>query len=162
MAEISAEDLNEARQVFAIIKQMMDSNGYHYEADEEKLRITAQFKGEDLPMRFSFVVIARMKIVSLLSNMPFNFAKDKIDQAALACSKINYAISYGDFDLDITDGNILFRTSTSYRDSMLSPSVFDFMLSIGASTVDDYNDKFMALSSGLIDLDKFYEIVDKI
>lgn len=161
MADTSPEDLNEAKQILDLIRQMMDDHKWHYDLEEDKLAVITTFGGEDLPMKFSFIVAAGLKVVVLTSWMPFSFKPEKTTDIALACNKINSSIAFGRFSADLSDNTIEFRLSTNYNNSMLSKDVFDFMLAYGNKMVDDYNDKFMALSNGLIDLDRFYEIVEQ-
>lgn len=70
----------------------------------------------------------------------------------------NYGLVNGAFDYDISDGEICFRMSQSYRESILGAEVCNYMLLASMHTIDKYNDRFMMLSKGMIDLQKFVEL----
>ena len=52
---------------------------------------------------------------------------------------------------------ILFRLTSSYRESILSEDLFEYMIMIAASTVDVYNDKFFMISKGMLSIQQFIE-----
>jgi hypothetical protein len=64
----------------------------------------------------------------------------------------------GCFDYDLSDGQILFRLTSSYRDSLLSEALFEYMVMVSASTIDKYNDRFFMLAKGMISLEQFIEM----
>ena len=63
----------------------------------------------------------------------------------------------GSFDYDLNDGEIRFRLVTSFRESTLSEELFMYMVLVTAKTVDDYNDKFLMVSKGMMSIQQFIE-----
>lgn len=148
-----------AKEVYESICSAMDSREYKYTRHDEDLVVTCSFSGDDIPMEFLFIVNAGAEVVSLLSPMPFKVEEDKRVEAALAVAIANYGLVNGSFDYDISDGAIRFRVVSSYRgESKLDGEVFNYMLGIGNYTVDKYNDRFMMLSKGMLDIEKFIEL----
>jgi hypothetical protein len=84
--------------------------------------------------------------------------EDKRVEGAIAVSVANYGLVDGSFDYDISDGEIRYRLTSSYRESILSDDLFEYMIMCAASTVDDYNDRFFMLAKGMIDVEKFVEL----
>ena len=72
-------------------------------------------------------------------------------------SVINNNLVDGCFDYDLSDGTIIFRMTNSYLESEVSRELFEYMLFLSFTTVDEYNDKLMMLSKGLISLAQFLE-----
>ena len=75
--------------------------------------------------------------------------------AAIAISAANYAMVDGSFDYNIANGNILFRLTSSIRESLVSKDMFEYMLFVSCSTVDNYNDKFLMLFKHVMSLEDF-------
>ncbi len=144
------------KEAFANICKMMDAHNWHYEKDEEKLKIKCTLHGDDIPVDFLMRVDTDRCIVSYISWMPFHMPEDKRVEGAVAVCVAGYGLVDGSFDYDINDGEITFRLTASYQGGVeLTPDLFEYMVYVATSTVDNYNDKFLALSKGNISLQDF-------
>ncbi len=154
-----AEEMNmrKANEVFNVLVNMLDTRDWKYEKHEEDLLIKSGIKGDDLPIEFIVVVKPRNEVVQFISALPFNMPEDKRVEGAIAVCAANYGIVDGSFDYDLTDGQILFRLTSSYRESKLSEDLFEYMIMVAASTVDNYNDKFFMLSKDMMTIQQFIE-----
>lgn len=148
-------DITMAQGVYQTICDMLDSINFHYDRHDEDLVITLTVNGDDIPMNMIFSVDAEREVVRLFSPMPFKTEEDKRTEMALAVAIANYGLINGSFDYDLSDGEIRFRVTASYRDSILGKDLFRYMISIASSTTDDYNDKFLMLNKGMLSLEQF-------
>lgn len=151
-------DMRKACEVYQTLCNMLDNIGWNYERVDDKLMIRSGIKGDDLPIEFLVMVKPRNEVVQFLSALPFNMAEDKRVEGAMAICAANYGLVDGSFDYDLSDGQIVFRLTSSYRQSLLSEALFEYMIMVSASTIDKYNDRFFMLSKGMIDLGKFLEM----
>ena len=153
------EEMNmmKAKEVFDVLVRMLDTRDWKYEKHEEKLLIKSGIKGDDLPVEFIVVVKPRNEVVQFISMLPFNMPEDKRVDGAIAVCAANYGLVDGSFDYDLRDGEIIFRMTSSYRDSHLSEDLFEYMIMVAASTVDQYNDKFFMLAKGMMSVQQFLE-----
>ena len=151
-------NMKKAVEVYETLCSMLDNIGWKYEKVEEKLMIKSGVKGEDLPIDFLVIVKPRNEVVQFLSSMPFNMPEDKRVEGALAVCTANYGLIDGSFDYDLSDGQIVFRLTSSYRESLLSEALFEYMVMVSASTIDKYNDRFFMLAKGMISLEQFIEM----
>lgn len=142
--------------VYDTICKMFDEKEYHYEKHEDDHVITCQVRGEDLPMDILFVVRDDRQIVQLLSPMPFTVPEKRMD-IALAITVINDRLVDGSFDFNLSNGRIAFRQTASYIESILGKELFEYMLMVSASTVDEYNDKFLMIAKGMISFEQFLQ-----
>ncbi len=154
MAEV---DMKKAKQVYGTVKSMFDSIGWTYTEHEDDLVIASGVKGEDLPIEFIVVVKPQNQVVQLLSQMPFEVPEDKRVDLAVAVAVANYGLVDGSFDYSIANGKIIFRLTSSYRESVLSEELFRYMVMVSAGTVDDYNDKFFMIAKGAMTVAQFME-----
>ena len=153
------KQLQNAENVFNSICNMLNNINFKYETSrrEEDYVITCTVNGDDIPMRMLIIVRPDREIVSLLSPMPFMTPEDKRVEMAMAVAVANYGIIDGSFDYDLNDGEIRFRLTASYIESLLGEELFKYMLFVSANTVDRYNDRFMMLAKGAMTLDQFVE-----
>ncbi len=149
--------MREAKKVFDSLVKMLDDRDWKYEKYEDELLIKSGIKGDDLPIEFLMVIKPKNQLVQFLSKLPFSFPDDKRVDGAIAICAANYGLIDGSFDYDITDGEIIFRLNSSYRESVLGPDLFEYMIMVSASTIDNYNDKFFMLSKGMITIQQFLE-----
>lgn len=146
-----------AKQVFETICAALDDRKWTYKKDEDKLSIWFGVNGDDIPMQLVFVVDAKRQIVCMSSPLPFKMSEDKRIEGAVAVCMASYGMADGSFDYDIADGSIAFRATETFEGCQLGKGVFDYMINLTCAMVDRYNDKFLALSKGLVDITAFQE-----
>lgn len=108
-------------------------------------------------MDILFDVRDERRIVILISIMPFKIPEDKKIEVMLAITYVNNRLIDGSFDFDIESGIIVFRLTASFIESILGKELFEYMLMVSASTIDNYNDKFMMISKGIMSFKQFLE-----
>lgn len=152
-----AEEVNMtlARETFKTLVKAIEMNNWHCGQNEEELKINFGVNGEDLHMDFIVSVDAKRQLVRLSSRMPFNMNKNRLVEGAIATCAANYSLADGSFDYDLSDGEIIYRMTTSYRESVVSPKVFMYMVNYAAWAVDKFNDKFLMISNGTMNIDDF-------
>ena len=147
-----------ADNVYATICQMFDDMDFNYERHDEDLVISCTVRGDDFPMEILFFVYADREIVQLLSPMPYHINEDKRADAAIAVAVANYGLINGSFDYDMSDGEIRFRATQAFMDSILGKEVFRYMLAAASNSIDKYNDRFFMLNKGMMTVEQFIEM----
>lgn len=153
MAEL--KEIKQAQNAFATLCEMLDDHGWRYHRDDEKLRVECGANGEDLPIDIRITVDPDKQLVTLLSQLPFKVPEEDRVMGAVAISAANYNMVDGNFDYNLASGSIIFRLTSSIRDSLISKNVFEYMLFVSCATVDNYNDKFLMLIKHAMSLDDF-------
>lgn len=149
--------LKQAQSVYETVCRALDAKQWKYQRHDEDLTITCGARGEDLPMDLVIIVNPRAQVVSVISPMPFRMSEEKRVDGALAVAIANYGFVNGTFDYDIRDGEIRFRIVSSFRESILGEELINYMVVIAAGTVDEYNDKFLMVSKGMLTVQQFAE-----
>ena len=80
---------------------------------------------------------------------------------ALAVNMINSSIIDGSFDYNILNGNLLFRLTSSFKNSLISENAFEYIIYISCSTVDKYNDKLDSLAKGDYTIEELYKFINE-
>ena len=153
MAEV--KNLALAKSVYATLCRTLEKNDWRYTSNEEELKISCGAQGEDLPMELDIRVDADRMLVMLLSLVPFTIQEDKRLEVAIAVSAINNALVDGCFDYDITSGRMFFRMTNSFIESQLGEDLFSYMLFCSCQTIDEYNDKLLMVSKGMLPIEQF-------
>lgn len=142
-------------ETFDTLCKMFENKGWNYEKSEDKLSVKCGISGEDFNIRFHIRMKPKTMIVSLLSPLPFKISEAKREEAALAVAAANYGMASGSFDYDASDGEIVFRLTTSYNNCKLSEDVFEYMVLCSYVTIDSYISKFFMFSKGIMTLEEF-------
>ena len=157
MAEVN---MQKAKEVYASLIRMLDSINWSYDKDEPNLIIKSGVNGDDLPVEFLVVVNPKNEVVQFISQLPFNAPEDKRIDLAIAVNVANWGLCDGSFDYNVKDGRIIFRMTSSYRESVLGQELFKYLIMVAASTVDKYNDKFFMIAKGMISVQQFIQQED--
>ena len=147
--------IEQAKVTFDTLCQTLERLEWSYKKDQDNLSIECGAQGEDLPMKININVDIDRMLIMLISHMPFTITEDKRLDVAVAVSAVNAALIDGSFDYDITSGYVLFRMTNSFVENTISEEVFSYMLHCSCQTIDEYNDKFLMLSKGLISTEQF-------
>lgn len=139
------KEIRQAKAAYDTLCDMLKERDWHYESDADNFTIMCGARGEDLPMEIRIQVDPERLIVTLLSQMPFSVPEDKRVEMALAVSAINFSLVDGSFDYNFVDGTMLFRMTSSYRESLVGKDMFEYMLYVSCKTIDDYNDKLLMI-----------------
>lgn len=132
--------LKQAQIVYKTMKEMFDARGLAYEADDENLTVYSGAKGEDLPVGIRMRVDPERMLIVAHSQLPFEVPVNRRLETAIAVSRANYGLPDGSFDYDFLTGNIVFRMTSCYRDSLIGQELFEYMFVVSYGIVDDYND----------------------
>ncbi|MBQ1289947.1 MAG: YbjN domain-containing protein [Lachnospiraceae bacterium] len=144
----------------ALNSHLRDDIGLKFRTSERGDDYVIDFimNGDDIPMQFYVIVNTGKQALMIHSPQPVHFSKEQFGEAGIVLNAINYRLACGSFQLDISDGTVVFCMSTLFAGSLISNEVFDQMIAMAVHTVDDFNDKLMMLSKGMIEKEKI--IVD--
>ena len=140
------KQLKQARAAFQALCEMLDEKDWHYKKDDEHLQIVSGARGDDLPIDIRIAVDADRQLVMLFSQIPVIAPESRRAEMAVAVSRANCGMIDGSFDYDYQSGEIIFRMTSSFRDSLVGKEVFEYMLFCSCFTVDKYNDKFLMVA----------------
>lgn len=144
-----------AKATYDVMCGKLDEMGWKYEKYEEDFVIKSGVRGDDLAIEFIIVVNPETQIVRYMSKMPFSIMEEKRIDAAIAVCAANNGLVDGNFDYDVLTGEIIFRMTANFRESLLGGDVFEYMVIVGSKIVDKYNDRFLMLSKGMLSVEQF-------
>ncbi|MBR2176010.1 MAG: hypothetical protein IJ861_03575 [Clostridia bacterium] len=121
-------------------------NDIDYEKDDKHLCIKCSVSGRDIEQNFLFEINPSKMLITLFSPVPLTFGKEKTADMSLAVCMINNSIADGSFCIDIKDRLLYFKMTASFYESTVNDTVFEYMLSTAANTVDEYYPKLHRLA----------------
>lgn len=155
---MAADKQAKAQKVYKTMVKALKARNWHFEEREQDLAIVSNYTGDDLTVNFYIKVDPEREVIQYISPLPFKMDESKRVDAAVAVCVANYGLVNGSFDLDINDGEIRYRLTSSYCDSEMGEEFFYDMMAIAVLTTDKYNDRFMMLNKGLMTLQQFIDL----
>ena len=147
--------IKQAKTVYNTLCKALDSRQWNYESHPKDMIVTFTYAGEDIPMEFIIFIDADRQLVRMLSRLPFKFPEDSRVDGAVATSHINYKLADGSFDYDYSTGEITFRLTATFIDSLISEDLLFYMVACSCFTVDRYNDQLLMVAKGMLPIDRF-------
>lgn len=151
------EKLIQATKTFETFCKMLDNQEWRYGSSQEDLLITTKVRGDDFPIDLRILVDAERLLVRLHSPLPFEVSSERIPDMALAVCCINDSLVDGTFDLNIENGSIVFRITTTFRESLISEEAFDFFLGFAVHVVDRYGIKLFMIAKEMFTTQQLLE-----
>jgi hypothetical protein len=145
----------QAKKIYEQFCSVLDKKEWKYERLDEKLTIISVFRGETMNMKIRVRVVPDRYALEVLVEMPFNISKEKRVEGAIATNVANYSMFRGAFDYDISDGEIRFRMTQSFRNSNLDDEILLEMFVISCAMGKQYCSKFYDISTGTMDVEEF-------
>ena len=153
------KNVKSAYEVYQTLCTMLDDLNLKYSRDDESFAIQVGIQGEDFPVRMHIRVNPGKSLISVLSQLPFSVPEDKRIEMSVAVSMANYLLVDGSFDYNIGEGDILFRLTSSYLESLIGKELLQYMLMVSYKTIDNFNDKFFMLMKEKMTLDEFAQAI---
>jgi len=147
----------QAARAYQTLCDALDARNWKYSKEELGGNQLVRFgvNGDDIPMDLVIVVDAERSVIRCLSFLPIKFPEDKRVEGAIAACIVSNGFADGGFDYDLSSGSISFRLVASFRETEISQELCAYMVDCTCAMVDKYNDRFMMLAKGLIDLETF-------
>ncbi len=151
-----------ARSVFDSLVRYFNQIELNFKQEENEDAYCVRFivEGDDIPMKFVMEVDIEHQLLRVLSPQSVTFKPEQLPMAAQAVCAINYYLIDGHFDLDLSDGTVIFCLCTSFAESLVSDQVFDYLLSLSVTVVEEYNDKLFLLSKGILSLEELRRLAE--
>ena len=150
-----ATKMKQAKTVYETFCKALDARKWKYEDHPEDRVITFSYMGEDIPMNFVVFIDEDRQLVRMLSRLPFTFAEDHRVDGAVATSYINFKLADGSFDYDYFTGEVIFRLTATFIESLVSEELLFYMVACSCYTGDKYNDKLLMVAKGMLPVDRF-------
>ena len=130
-------------QAFDTLCEVLDRNHIIYRSGRDRLCAICNISVGDMPTEFIFLIEPSKMLVTLYAPLPGVITPDRIKDTAVMLCVVNYSLPDGQFTLDAMRGSICIRLTSAFYNSEISASVFEYMLSVAADSIEEYRGKFL-------------------
>ncbi|MBO5045712.1 MAG: YbjN domain-containing protein [Clostridia bacterium] len=134
------------------IKKYLDANDWKYAWEEEYNRFRMGMTLDCKLKSCTLYVCLKEDFFTVYGTINIGADKDCRTQIMEAITRINYGLRWGNFELDLSDGEIRYKVLVDCgddNDCMPSPSVIKRALLFPAQSIQKYGDALLAVMYGL-------------
>jgi len=133
-------------QLLDVAKQFFESDNWHYKDVPELGILTLNFKGDS--GQWSCYVQARDEngLFAIYSISPLHAPEDKRLALSEYITRVNYNMAIGNFEMDMDDGEIRYKTSIDVTGDELTPALVRRLVYANLLNMDKYYPGVVAIA----------------
>lgn len=124
--------------LMTVVKSHLAQSDWKFQPVEGRPVLRLGCKGTDTTWTCLVEVREDRHFVGCYSLLPTKVPPEKRLLAAEYLIRANYGLKLGNFDMDFTNGQVLFRTTVTLEDGVLTPQMFGALLTKNVLIVDRY------------------------
>lgn len=148
-----------AQDAFKVLTNYFNDNGIPYEEDNNILSSNGYLG--DIVIQFKIFIDEETKCINFLSPIPITVEEDKKVIMSVAVNYLNASILEGRFKYVIQEGMIFFEHSNVFLNSNIANETIEKILKTSLNMLNIHIDKINKFNKGIIDLNKFVELIIK-
>lgn len=153
MSEVNMEL---AKTIYDSVCTTLDKMSIKYTRHDNDLVVTVGHKGKDMSHNLIILVNAEKEALQIIEKLPFTVDPEKATDIASAVCLVNNGFVCGGFEYELGD-SISFKMSQFYSGSLVGEATIERMIIGLVLSVEEYDDKFMALNKGYLKVEDFKE-----
>jgi hypothetical protein len=134
---MDAEELKMGR-IFDSVIEFLQEDNWRYEEIPGELAIRFGFTGRNARFECFGRVNEDHEIFVFYTIVPIRVADEQRLLGAELMTRINYGLNIGNFELDMNDGEVRYKTSIDVEGGELTARMVETLLSVNISTADRY------------------------
>jgi len=151
---MSDVNMETAKNVYGTVCTALDEFGLNYNKIEEDLLITFSLKGDDMEHNLLIVVNPQKEVIQVAEKLPFKISEEKAADIAIAMCYANDVLLNGKFSSDLKE-RLHYDVTQIYSGSLIGVDTVKRMIMALVYTVEEYDDKFLALNKGYLKPEDF-------
>lgn len=155
--EATEKQIAQGKKVLETICAMLDSEELKYQRDDEDISVQVTFNGNDFDIILVFKIVPDRELVMLFSPLTFNAPEDGRQDIAMAMTVLNNITYDGMWTISLPDGEMQFRVTNSYCDSIIGKACYKDMMSLAITANHQFADKFFMLGKGATTFKQFID-----
>ena len=135
-------------QIIDTVASVLQEEGWNFETLQQGKALATRFYGESGQLRCHAFEVEKDGIFLFYSISPIKVPKNKRQAVAHLLAGLNYGIAIGNFDLNLTYGDIRFKTSIQVQDDRLSLALVKNLIYTNVITMNEYLPSIMSTVHG--------------
>jgi hypothetical protein len=149
---VSDEDLDEqmsnGMRGFAALGTWLAEDGWHPDLLDDKLAYRVGFSGSNGDYRCFATIHEQYELMVFYAVAANRIPEERRGEAALFMARANYGLRIGNFELDVNDGEIRYKSSLDFEGAELTPSLIRNAIYPAVRTLDRYMPGILAVAFG--------------
>ena len=134
--------------IFNAVVDFLTDDGWKYtilEEDQDLLALTLSFKGRSGSWQCFAIVDEEKHWLRFYSILPVHVPEDKRSDIIDFMTRANYGLMLGNYEMDLNDGEVRFKTSIDAEGGELTKPMIDNLLRSNLISMDRYFPGLMAV-----------------
>lgn len=136
-----------SRKAYQTLCKVLERNDILHECDDRNLCVKCCVSGRETDLKLIFVIEPPKMLISLYAPMNVDVSWKNVSDLAFALCVINDSLSDGHFCFDRRNMGVYFKMTSSFYNSFINDSIFEYMLSVAAEQTDEYYSKITKLTA---------------
>ena len=135
-------------QIIDTVASFLQGDGWNFETLQQVKALVTHFYCESGQLKCHAFELEKDGILLFYSISPIKVPEKKRQAVAYFLSRLNYGIAIGNFELNLTDGDIRFKTSIQVQDDRLSLALVKNLIYTNVITMNEYLPSIMSTVHG--------------
>ena len=150
-----------SEKAFAALRDFLDADGWHPQYVEEGDYFRMSFRGRNGEFRVVARVRGDFDQLMVYAFAPLAAPEETRPAVCEFVARANYGMRIGNFELDLNDGEIRYKSSLDFEDVGLTPIMIRNVIYPAAQTVDRYFPGIIAVVAGAKSPKAAVEMIEK-
>lgn len=138
----------------------MEENEYRYDFDRENGIIRLNFNIKSNLNRVRFVLQIRKTFYISYGCIDMKVKEEQCKEVAEYITRANYGLNFGNFELDMRDGEIRYKCTVDCDHCMLSGEMIERSLDVPIMMYQRYGDEMLKVMFGMMSADEAIKIAE--
>jgi hypothetical protein len=145
---MTEEDPNNGYEGFLTLGRYLESDGWAPQRLEEETAYRMRCQGENGTMRCAAIILEKLEQLVFYADAPDRIPEDRRMEVARFITLANYGMRIGNFELDLRDGTVRYKSSLDFEGLVLVPRMISNTLYPAVRTLDEYLPGLSAVAEG--------------
>ena len=155
--ELMSQEYPSDRAVFDVLIDFMNLDGWVYREIEHRRVLALGVEGKNGRFDCYTVVREAERQIAVYSICPVKVPDYKRYNMAAFITMLNYGTVVGNFELNLHDGEVRYKTSLDAEDAALTPAFIKHLIYTSITTMDDYLPGILSVIYGNISPEEAFQ-----
>ena len=144
-----------------MVFEFFESLNWHIAYLENSTAVSMEYRGKKGTFTCHMHVLEEAQQIVYYSIFPAHVPEDKRGTVMAFLTYANYGLIYGNFEINLDDGQVRYKTSIDVEGNGLSHSLLQPIVFINVSTLDHYFESLMSLIYKDISIEDALKLVNR-
>jgi hypothetical protein len=149
LQDLARSDWQErAPQLMPVIVETLERQGVRFETEPGRSRVKLRINGEEITYDCLIMADEGLSLVRCYVRPPVWVPEPARTAMCEAVTRANYALPFGNFEMDMDDGELCFKAGVDVEGGTLTPQMVDSLVGVGVAMCNLFYPAFMRVVYG--------------